>query len=360
MKKLLSLTLGLGMLFSVVACSGDQTSEPVDGGSKTVETYSVYSMQVEAGATYKAFSPDGSELEVLNGAFAIRGAGKYTYQKTLNGVVTVYTLNAKDTTAPEVRLSYTKKYAKANEAIALPEIEVVDADGTNVADVVVYDEEGNEVTVTDGTITPETLGEYTVAVTSVDKSENETTQTATIVCTDNEYELNTIYEFSTAWGLENQTAQRQGIRAELTDELAPNGEVACKFNMTTPDYFSSNNNRKHEMYLINPMQVNWSEQYSKVYFWVNNQTQYAHYVRFFNLQIYVAPNSGWVKIEFSEFDLLGGDGASYETTIDPEDCVGTYLCLQRTVQEFTFGTFYVSNIYGEPKPVEDVTGGEQQ
>ena len=89
MKKLLSLTLGLGMLFSVVACSGDQTSEPIDGGSKTVETYSVYSMQVETGATYKAFSPDGSELEVLNGAFAIRGAGKYTYQKTLNGVVTV-------------------------------------------------------------------------------------------------------------------------------------------------------------------------------------------------------------------------------------------------------------------------------
>ena len=214
------------------------------------------------------------------------------------------------------------------------------------------------MTVTNGTVTIETLGEYIVEVTSTDQSSNSTTETATIVCTDNEYELNTIYEFSSVWGLENQTAHRIGIRMETADVLAPNGETACKFNMTTPSYYNSTDGRKHETYLINPLHVNWAEKYSKVYFWVNNQTQYTHYVRFNGTQITVAPNSGWVKIELIDLTFLGGDGASYETTIDQEDCIGSYLCLQRASSEFLFGTFYVSNIYGEPKPSITV-GGEQ-
>lgn len=355
MKKLLSLTLGLGMLFSVVACDNTKT---VDGGEKTAETYSVYSVAVESGAEYKAFDPNGNEIGVLNGAFAIREAGTYSLQKIVGNTVTVYKIVAKDTLAPEVRLSYTKKYVRANETVELPTVEVIESDGTKTADVVVYDNEGNEVAITDGSVTLETLGEYTVTVTSTDASENTTTETATIVCTDNENELNTIYEFSTVWGLENQTAHRMGIRMEMTDVLAPNGETACKFNMTTPGYYSATDARKHETYLINPMQVNWADKYSKVYFWVDNQTQFTHYVRFNGTEISVAPNSGWVKIELTNLESLGGDGASYESTIDPEDCVGSYLCLQRASSEFLFGTFYVSNIYGEPKPVETV-GGEE-
>ena len=203
MKKVLSLILGLGMLFSITACGNDENGKAKTFVSTdTAETYSVYSFEPESGATYKAYAPDGSEIAMLNGSFSVRGEGEYYYSKTLKGKTTYYKVIADDTTAPELRLSYTKRYAKLNEAIKLPAVEVIESDGTKEANVSVSFG-GEAVTVTDGAITPAALGEYTVTVNSEDKSGNASSTTAIIVCTENEYELNTIYELSSVWGMEN-------------------------------------------------------------------------------------------------------------------------------------------------------------
>lgn len=348
MKKALAVIVLCASLCSAAACA-KESSDPKNFLSETIaESYELFSFKPERGATYKAYSADGTELSVLNGSFALGASGEYYYTKTIGGKTSYHKVIAKDTVAPEIRLSYTKKYVAPQTLAALPKAEIIESDGTNDGSVAVTFK-NEEIAVLNDSFTPEKEGEYTVTFSATDKSGNAAVKTAQIICLQNTNKLNVIYEFSTAWGLENQTVQRKGIRAELSNELAPNGEKTCKFNITNADYYGWTAARKHELYLMRPLKSNWQNEFSSVYFWADNRTDEVYDVRFNGITVEIPPKSGWVKIEFKNFTLLGGTGSYYETVIDPNDYEGSYLCFQSRSDEFRYGEIFVSDIYGAPK-----------
>ena len=106
-KTAISLFFAAGMLLCSASCGGKNDGRIRFVSTDTAETYSVYSIEPEKGATYKAYAPDGSEIDMLNGSFALYGKGEYYYEKTQNGKISRYRVIAEDRTAPEIHLSYT-------------------------------------------------------------------------------------------------------------------------------------------------------------------------------------------------------------------------------------------------------------
>ena len=69
-KTAISLFFAAGMLLCSASCGGKNDGRISFVSTDTAETYSVYSIEPEKGATYKAYAPDGSEESRNNTDFS--------------------------------------------------------------------------------------------------------------------------------------------------------------------------------------------------------------------------------------------------------------------------------------------------
>jgi hypothetical protein len=145
-------------------------------GEDSVTVNSEYSFSVSSSVEDLEYSitvtdPDGETVTVTNNKFTPNKAGKYTITVTHSStayygvaqkevqVAGVYSLNVGE---------YDSEY-KAGQAIELLEAEITDQDGNTISTAVtvkVKDSANNELTITDGSFTPDKSGIYTVIYTA--------------------------------------------------------------------------------------------------------------------------------------------------------------------------------------------------
>ena len=366
MKKRCMVFLMALMAASLAGCSeNDGAKNNVEknyADEAEAEAYSVYAIPVETGANYQAYDFEGGSLELLDGRFAVREAGTYSYSKQLAGKLTWHKVNVRDTIAPEIELSYQKRYVAPGSVTALPDIQVTDSDGTTDYTLIVT-REGQEISVAEGSFTPTVEGEYLITVQAADASGNRAEKTAVVACTSDRNRLNCIYEMDTVYGLEEQTTTRIGVRLKLADEKTPEQTGAGKVKVVAARTFSDGR-QEHMLFFQKPFCTEWKEELSGIYFWVRNVSDVAYDFDFmgegiqFTLEngattTMLTKEMGWQKVEIRQLDrFLLEDGRSFAGMIDMEDCVGMYLGIRPATQYYKYGEILISSIYGIPKTEE--------
>lgn len=322
------------------------------------ETYSVYAIPMEQGAGYGIYDPQGNPLALWDGRFAVREPGVYTYCKVLDGEISWHKVTARDTVAPVLALSYSKKYVPVGSMVELPVVRLAESDGTKDYELTVnYD--GKGIPVTGDGFLADKEGEYVIQVISIDKSGNRAERRALVTATQDPKRLNCLYEMDTVYGLEEQTTAQIGVRLQMTKEEAPDGRAAARLKLTAAKAPSDAQSMvEHMLFFRNPFHYKWKERFSGICFWVRNVSDVPYSLDFLGQELafraddgtsttQLTRQMGWQKVEIRDLDrYLPEDGHSYTGMIDMEDCVGMYLGIRQIGSDFQYGEVLISSLYG--------------
>lgn len=137
---------------------------------------------------YEVKDSNGETVQILNGRFKVKEMGEAKYVITCYAeiaseqfITRKITLNVIDRTAPSITIAPTA-FAFVGEAYTIKGVEVSDNTGETVEPTykVTKKSDGSEMTVTNGTFTPDARGEYTLEVTATDTAGNKGVNTAPI------------------------------------------------------------------------------------------------------------------------------------------------------------------------------------
>ena len=313
--------------------------------------------------------------------------------------------NIADTTAPEIMSSYEYKIVMANEEATLPTVEFSE---NNVTATYTLNGESVEA---GGTFTPTEVGVYEFVINAKDAANNAASpKTVKIRATDDENELNKIYDFETVEGIEAHLGTSDmgntNVRVHYEElEIAPpqdgegeEGETQNEVQRTDDgipaliedgkvivNSFAvfKNYNTLIKVMLNNPLYTHWNEKFEQIYFYVYNGGTKTYRLRFNNWLFTETKSGQWTKIvvapkevtvegdDITTSDVLeteytkivtdysaissyttGGKNpsTSMEGTIDLEDCIGSFI---RVDYDMPLEKLAFSAIYGVPVAKEN-------
>ena len=275
---------------------------------------------------------------------------------------------------------YEYKIVKCNSVVTVPSIEINRIDVTSVT----YTFNGNIVI--DQFTAPNEVGTYTMTIYVVDKKYESYSSDVIYRVTDNDNDLNIIYDLSTKEGLESHLGKsRIGVNGQritlfkngsrtytnpygnvITEQPTDiNGNVIPSFenevtSQTINDFIVCENQILYtRLVFSNVLNTRWDLKYSQVYFYFYNGAGTTLTLNFNGYSLAVN-GSGWNKIIIApkslpngqvvtDYEIISSNGQNVTHTgmIDLEDCVGTFLKVDFANSTY-FGKYAMSSIWGKP------------
>ena len=275
---------------------------------------------------------------------------------------------------------YEYKIVKCNSVVTVPSLNINRLEVKSVT----YTFNGNIVV--DQFTAPSEVGLYTMTIYVVDNMYDSYSSDVIYRVTDNDNDLNIIYDLSTKEGLESHlgksrigvngqriTLYKNGVRTytnpygEVVTERATdiNGDVIPSFtndvtSQTINDFIVSENQILYtRLVFSNVLNTRWDLKYSQVYFYFFNGAGTTLTLNF-NGYALAVNGSGWNKIIIApktmpngqvvtDYEVISSNGQNVTHTgmIDLEDCVGTFLKVDFS-NSIYYGKYAISSIWGNP------------
>ena len=281
------------------------------------------------------------------------------------------------TVAPE----YEYKIVKCGSTVQVPTIYTNRDDYKQVTYVF------NLETITGETfVIPSQPGVYLMKIYVLDVNYKPHTVEVNYRATNNDNDLNIIYDLATVEGLENHLGKsRSGVNGQRITLYQngsrtyenPYGDLVTDYpvdidGILIPSFENVDTAQTIQSFIVaenqttitrlvysNALNVNWDKKYSQVYFYFYNGAGADLKLNFNGYTVTIAKNSGWSKIiiapevvngkTVTNYDVISSNGQSTSQTgmIDLEDCVGTFLKVEFTNSVY-YGKYAMSSIWGKP------------
>ncbi len=326
---------------------------------------------------------------ILAFALALTAAGSFACNKKDNtakdpSYYVPQKENVADTTAPEIFASYEYKIVLVGEETTLPTVEFSETGVTST-----YTLDGVSVQA-GAAFTPTEEKSYVFEIKAQDSAGNKSTPKKVYIrATENESELNTIYDLTHEEGLEAHLGTTRNSVNMLNVRLIAEGvenpkdmygkDIPAVTDKATgevisEDFLYLNNYTKWcRIMFNNPLHTRWDEKFDQIYFYFYHGGEKDITLNFNNYKQTIVAQSGWTKVivapktvtvdgdnpetpdveteytkvvtDYAYISSIGGS-ASLEGLFDLVDCQGAFLFLTLNIE---FEPMAISSFYGLPK-----------